>query len=221
MESSLHQQLKEHYADTGKTEVRLGDYRIDAIRDGELIEIQCASLSAIRKKCRVLLEKHKLRVVKPVVSRTRIAKCKRRGGKVSSRRLSPKRGSILEIFEEMMYLNGIFPHPNLLIEIPLVTIEERRVPRKKKTRWWQKDFQIEDVILESIDGIVELRDAEDLLTILQLPANLDRFDTAVLADTIDRPRWFAQQVAYVLKKTGAIHQIDRRKTGIIYQRSAA
>ena len=49
MESSLHQQLKEHYADTGKTEVRLGDYRIDAIRDGELIEIQCASLSAIRK----------------------------------------------------------------------------------------------------------------------------------------------------------------------------
>ena len=141
MESSLHQQLKEHYADTGKTEVRLGDYRIDAIRDGELIEIHVL-LAAIRKKCRVLLEKHKLRVVKPVVCRTRIANVKGVVWKVSSRRLSPKRGSILEIFEEMMYLNGIFPHPNLVMEIPLVTIEERRVPRKGKILTGKRTFKL-------------------------------------------------------------------------------
>ena len=53
METTLHQQLKRRYAqDDDSTEVVLGKYRIDAIRDDELIEVQCASLSAIRDKCR-------------------------------------------------------------------------------------------------------------------------------------------------------------------------
>ena len=57
METTLHQQLKRCYAqDDDSTEVVLGQYRIDAIRDDELIEVQCASLSAIRDKCRNLLK---------------------------------------------------------------------------------------------------------------------------------------------------------------------
>ncbi|MGB1817327.1 MAG: hypothetical protein ACPHJ3_18335, partial [Rubripirellula sp.] len=87
METTLHQQLKRRYAqDDDSTEVVLGKYRIDAIRDDELIEVQCASLSAIRDKCRNLLKRHQLRVVKPVVMRTRIAKAKKPGGPVTSRR---------------------------------------------------------------------------------------------------------------------------------------
>ena len=49
METTLHRQLKQSYASSdGETEVTLGSFRIDAIRDDELIEIQCASLSALR-----------------------------------------------------------------------------------------------------------------------------------------------------------------------------
>lgn len=220
MESSLHQQLKQHYAGDGATEVTLGDYRIDAIRDDELIEVQCASLSAIRKKCGKLLKQHRLRVVKPVVIRTRIVKCKRVGGPVTSRRLSPKRGSVLDLFEEMIYFNGIFPHPNLVLEIPLLHVEQLRVPRKKKSRWWHKDYRVADVSLESIEGSVELREARDLLQLLELPHQLQQFDTAAIANAIDRPRWFAQQAAYVLRNTGAIEQIERKRNGIIYQRAA-
>ena len=41
METTLHQQLKRCYAqDEDSTEVVLGRYRIDAIRDGELISYQ-------------------------------------------------------------------------------------------------------------------------------------------------------------------------------------
>ncbi len=220
MESSLHQQLKQHYAGDGATEVTLGDFRIDAIRSDELIEVQCASLSAIRKKCDKLLKRHRLRVVKPVVIRTRIVKCKRVGGAITSRRLSPKRGSVLDLFEEMIYFNGIFPHPNLVLEVPLLNVEQIRVPRKKKSRWWHKDYRVADVSLESIERSIELREARDLLRLLDLPQRLDRFDTAEIAKAIDRPRWFAQQAAYVLRKTGAIEQVERKRNGVIYRRAA-
>ena len=220
MESTLHQQLKEHYATCGQTEVALGDYRIDAIRDHQLIEVQCASLSAIRKKCKVLLEHHSLCVVKPITFRTRIARAKKAGGPVISKRLSPKRGSLLELFEEMIYFIGIFPHPNLTLEVPLVNVVQKRIPRKKNSRWWQKDYRVEDVTLESFETSIQLQTADDLLKTVQLPDNLDCFDTSKLAQILDRPRCFAQQVAYVLRKTGAIQQVTRKREGIIYRRAA-
>ena len=57
METSLHRQLKEAYADhEARIEVRVGNYRIDVVRDHELIEIQHGSLAAIRDKVRKLLK---------------------------------------------------------------------------------------------------------------------------------------------------------------------
>ena len=75
METSLHRQLKQIYADDGvdaEIEKPLGNYRIDVVRDGELIEIQHGSLAAIRSKIAALLKKHRVRVVKPIVSRKRL-----------------------------------------------------------------------------------------------------------------------------------------------------
>ena len=221
METTLHQQLKRCYAaDDSCMEVVMGKYRIDAIRDDELIEVQCASLSAIRNKCQNLLKRHQLRVVKPVVMRTRIAKAKKAGGPVTSRRLSPKRGSLLDVFDDLIYFTRVFPHPNLTIEIPLVHVEQRRVPAKKRRRRWKKDYTVEDVALESIEGSVELREPADLLALIKLPADSESFNTADLATAIDRPRWAAQQIAYVLRKTGAIGSTGRNRSGIIYQRAA-
>ncbi len=222
METTLHQQLKRCYAENeASTEVVLGKYRIDAVRDDELIEVQCASLSAIRDKCQNLLKRHQLRVVKPVALRTRIAKSKKRGGPVCSRRLSPKRGCILDIFEDLIYFTRVFPHRNLVIEVPMIHIEQLRVPaRKRSRRRWRKDYDVQDVRLESIDHTVELREPADLLGLIGLPAESESFNTADIAQAIDRPRWTAQQIAYVLRKTGAIDAAGRNRSGIIYERAA-
>ena len=221
METTLHQQLKHRYADdSSQIEVVMGRYRIDAIRDGELIEIQCASLSAIRDKCQDLLRRHQLRVVKPIVMRTRIAKVKKSGGPITSRRMSPKRGSVLDLFEELIYFTRGFPHPNLTIEAPLVHVEQLRAPAKKRRRRWQKEYSIEDVTLESVQGSIELRVPADLLNLLSLPAEIESFNTADLAKSIKRPRSEAQQIAYVLRNTGAIDSSGRNRSGIVYRRAA-
>jgi hypothetical protein len=221
METTLHQQLKHRYAGDGaSTEVVLGRYRIDAIRDGELIEIQCASLAAIRDKCRDLLQRHPLRVVKPLVVQTRITKLGKQGGPVTSRRLSPKRGSPLELFEELIYFTRIFPHRNLTVEIPLVQVEQLRVPAKKRRRRWARDYQVADVKLESIQGVIELRTAGDLFALINQPALEESFNTADLARAIACPRWTAQQIAYVMKKMGAIDPTGRTRSGITYRRAS-
>jgi hypothetical protein len=64
METSLHRQLKAHYAPDGaQLEQRIGRYRIDVIDGDELIEIQLGSLSAIRDKIAVLVKEHQVRIV--------------------------------------------------------------------------------------------------------------------------------------------------------------
>lgn len=222
METTLHQQLKHSYApDDSQTEVTLGAYRIDAVRDDELIEIQCASLSAIRDKCQTLLKRHRLRVVKPVVMRTRIVKIKRAGGKVTSRRMSPKRGNVLDVFEELIYFTRVFPHGNLTIEIPLVHVEQVRSPKRgRRRRSWHKDYRVEDTRLESIESTIEIRVPEDLLDLIGLPKESAPFNTADLAAWTDLPRWKTQQIAYVLRKTGAVEVATRNRNGIVYRRAA-
>ena len=222
METSLHQQLKQCYAqEDGNTEVVMGNYRIDAIRDDELIEVQCASLSAIRDKCQNLLKRHQLRVVKPIVLRTRIAKAKTAESAITSRRMSPKRGSILDLFDELIYFTRVFPHKNLTLEVPLIHVEQLRIPdKRKRRRRWHKEHKVVDVKLESIESTQEFREAADLLKLIDLPDSVDDFNTVDLAEAIDRPRWNAQHIAYVLRKTGAIEQTSRKRTGIIYRRAA-
>ncbi|TWU44958.1 hypothetical protein Q31b_01290 [Novipirellula aureliae] len=219
METSLHQQLKHRYAaESGDTEVVLGPYRIDAVRGDELIEIQCAGLSAIRDKCRDLLKRHKLRVVKPVIERTRIAKAKKRGGKVQSSRMSPKRGSVVDVFEDLIYFTKVFPHRNLVIEVPLMHVIETRIPRgKSRRRRWQKDYRVDDVELESMGESYHFSTAADLLAIVNVPAGTTEFNTSDLAKWIDRPRWVAQKIAYVLRHTGAITTNRRQRSGIVYR----
>ena len=198
----------------------MGRYRIDAIRDDELIEIQCASLSAIRDKSNQLLKRHKLRVVKPVVARTRITKIKKPGAEPTSRRMSPKRGDILDLFDELIYFTRVFPHPNLVLEVPMIHVEQIRMPTRRRRRRWGKDYTVHDVQLEKVEHRYEFRAATDLLPLLRLPEQ-DEFNTADLAKAIDRPRWFAQKIAYVLRNVGAIESSGRNRNGIRYAGKAA
>lgn len=219
METSLHKALKAHYA--GKqaaTEVRLGRYIIDAVVRGQLIEVQCASLSAIRDKIRELCLSHKVRVVKPIVARKRVTRFDAKGGKVVSSRYSPKRGDLFSVFEELVHFTSVFPHENLTLEIPLIEIEEIRYPghgRRRRRR--QNDFVVEDQRLTEIVSSHRFRKASDLLKLL--PKGLPQeFHTGDLADCLERPRWVAQKMVYTLRKTGGLGIAGKAGNAVLYRR---
>lgn len=218
METSLHRQLKSYYARSDEeTEVRLGRFRIDVVRDNELIEIQHGSLAAIRKKTQKLLEQHRVRVVKPIVLRKRLVKRAAQGRRVVDRRMSPKRGNLLELFHELVHFIRVFPHPNLTLEVPLVAIEEWRYPGHGRRRWRRaRDHQIEDQKLLEIASIHQFSTPEDLATML--PAGLPTpFQTQQLAIALQISPWFARQIAYSLRETGAIRHVGKLGNWLLYE----
>jgi len=218
METSLHRQLKLHYAgDQGEVEAQLGPYRIDAVRDGLLIEIQHGGLAAIRDKIRALLKKHNVLVVKPIVARKLLVKRKSQGGKIVSSRKSPKRGTPLDLFHELVHFTRVFPHKRLTIETPLVEIEEHRYPGHGRRRRWRKnDFVVEDQHLVDVLDTSTYRTTNDLLKLL--PANLPKpFDTGELAAGLGVDRWVAQRIAYCLRQTGAVEQVGKRGNALLYK----
>ena len=216
MENTLHRQLKELYvAEADDREVAVDGFRIDAIVDDTLVEIQCSPLLAIRDKVRQLLESHVVLVVKPLAARKYLITRQRKRGKVVSRRYSPARCSSLNLFEELVHFVDVFPHPNLTLELLLVEVEEHRIKRKPR-RWRGKDHRVEDRRLRSVGERHEFRTVEDLLSLLPpgLPAE---FTTADIADRAECPRWLAQKMAYCLRRIGALETVDQRGRLRVYR----
>lgn len=220
METSLHQQLKEHYArKEDGIEVRMGEYIIDVVSGDELIEIQCASLGAIRDKIRKLTKKNSVRVVKPLAARKYLIKKKARGNQIISKRYSPQKLDWCDIFEELVHFTSAFPHPNLIFEIALIEIEEHRIAIKPKG-WRKKNYKTKDRTLKSVLETKQLRTADDLWELL--PGEPDGpFTTADLAKAANVPRWKAQKIAYCFRKTGTVEIVGKKQNSIIYLRKPA
>jgi len=219
METSLHRELKCHYAGReARTEVVLDGYRIDAVRGGRLIEIQHGSLAAIRDKIRRLVQTHRVLVVKPVVRRKILVKQPGPDAPPASRRLSPKRGSVLDVFDELVYFTRVFPHPRLALEVVLVDVEEWRYPgHGRRRRWRRSDHVVADQKLLEVGTTVRLRRATDLLKLL--PARLPQvFHTGVLSDRCGVERWVAQRIAYCLREMRAVEQIGKQGNTLLYRR---
>lgn len=219
METSLHRQLKALYAGDGaQQEWRLGEYRIDVVRGEELVEIQHGSLAAIRRKVLALLERrHRVLVVKPLVIRKTLISYDAKGGVETSRRLSPKRGSILSLFDELIYFVNVFPHRRLTIEAPLVEVEEHRFPgHGRRRRWRRKDFQIADQRLVGLCGLETFRTPADLLRLL--PGELPMpFHTGHLASALQTQRWVAQRMTYCMRHMKALRETGKVGNARMYR----
>lgn len=220
METSLHKALKLHYAPNEEaTEVTVDGFRIDAISESkELIEIQHASLGALRDKTRKLLDgtRRKVRIVKPIIARKRLTTLDKKDGEVIRSRLSPKRGDLLDVFEDLVHFSTVFPRRRLTLEIVAIEAEEIRLDKNTK-RWRKKRYKCVDQKLVAVHDSIELKTIKDLLGMLPIEHLPTPFDTAELAAAMQRPRWFAQKVAYCLRQTGAAKLDGKRGNSQLYR----
>lgn len=214
METTLHRQLKQiHCAAGGPVEVRDGPYRADAIGpDGAWVEVQSGALGPLRDKLRALLPERAVRIIKPVVLEKRITWQARRDGPVRSSRRSPRRGTFADFFEDFMGLARLYPHPNLSIDVLGASIEEVRVPRRRRP-----GYAVVDRRLVAVRDTVRLICAGDLWRLL--PDDVpDPFSTHDLAGVLGSRRCVAQRVAYGLRLAGAAVPCGKRGNAVLYQR---
>jgi hypothetical protein len=214
LETTLHRQLKERFGPDsgGRSEVVVGKFRIDAVDvDGTLIEVQSAPLGALRSKLSRLLVDHKVRVVKPVITARRVVRRARLDGPDLSARLSPKRGALLDVFDDLVGLARVFPHPNLQLEVLGVEIDEIRVLRRRPP-----GFTVGDRGLRQVGATVSLCEPDDLWRLLPDGLAAIPFTTRELAERLERPLTFAQRVAYCFRMAGAVEQIGTRQRHRVY-----
>jgi hypothetical protein len=164
-----------------------------------------------------LLKKHDVLLVKPIIAHKYLVKRRRAGGRIVSRRRSPKQRTLLDVFEELVHFTRVFPHRRLTMEVPLVEIEEWRYPGHGRRRWRRdNDHQVEDQRLIQILSVHQFHTATDLCRML--PSPLPRpFHTGQLAEALGIERWIAQRIAYCLRETGAIQSVGKLRGAWLYE----
>lgn len=216
-ESHLHAALKEWYAEPGdRFEIPVGKFVIDIVRGDSLIEIQTGGFSALRRKLDVLLDDYPIHIVHPVAGRKWIVRGPH-DGKPSSRRKSPKQGSVYSIFAELVSFPWLLDHPNFSVEV-LVTDQEELRRFDGNTSWRRKGWSVVERRLLDVTERAVFLSAQDLSSLL--PADLpEPFTTADLASYAQQPRRLGQQLAYCLRETGVLEIAGKTGNTLQYRRA--
>lgn len=120
-EKPLHAALKEWYAQPGdRLEVSVDGFVVDIVRGDLLIEIQTANFFSIKRKLTELTAHHPVRLVYPIAREKWIVKLTKDGNSQLSRRKSPKRGALEQIFGELVSFPQILSSPNFSLDVLLI-----------------------------------------------------------------------------------------------------
>jgi hypothetical protein len=207
-ERSLHAALKEYLHRPGDTlEARLGRYVIDIVRGDLLIEIQTRHLYALRPKLRRLLDEgHRIHLVHPLPAERWIVR-EDAAGRLTSRRKSPKRAAVHDIFSELVRIPDLVAHPNLTLEALL--IREEQVWRDDGQGSWRRDrWSLADRRLVGVARSVVLNDPADYLALL--PPLPSPFTNADLAQAKGWNRYLAGKATYALRAMGLVALAEKR-----------
>jgi hypothetical protein len=216
-EKPLHAALKDWYARPGdRFEVPVDGFVADIVRGEQLIEIQTASFSAMKRKLRRLLPHHAVRLVYPIAHEKWIVKLPTGEKSRASRRKSPKRGSVEDLFSELVSFPHLLNDANFSLHVLLIQEEELRKHDQGRA-WRRRGWVTEERRLLDVVGDQVFDSPADLAALL--PADLpDPFTTADLARVLSKPRRLAQRMAYCLREMGAINPVGKKGRAILYKK---
>jgi hypothetical protein len=215
-EKPLHAALKAWYAmPDDQVEVPIDGFVIDILRDELLIEIQTGGFAKIKRKLFDLVERHPLRLVYPIPREKWLVKLDLDQERVTSRRKSPKRGSEVDLFVELVSFPKLVARSNFALEI-LLTQEEEIWRYDGRRGWRRRGWVVHERRLLQVVDRHQYQTPSDFMGLL--PGGLPQpFTTADLATALSRPRRVAQKMAYCLRKMGALHQVGQKGRAKLYQ----
>lgn len=193
------------------SEQKVGKYVVDVLKGDHIYEIQTANFGALKSKLEVLLETHAVTLVHPIAVNKILVKRTETG---EQRRRSPKVGSVLDVFDELVYLPKILNQRNFSLELAYVTIEELRHFDAKKA-WRRRHWVVSERRLVGVDRTVRYASYADLFAEIsaQLP---QQFTTATVARALGTTRSKAQKVAYCFREGGLLNVIGKEGNALVY-----
>ena len=215
-ESSLHRSLKFQYSAAGTTETQIGDYVCDGLSDrGEIIEVQLGNFSPLREKVKSLLKKNKVRIIYPVIIQKQI-ELYDTNGKLISKRKSPRKGTIWDVFKALVFAPEFPLLKKLTIELALVDVLERRV-NDGKGSWRRKGVSVQDRFLERRRESIVLKSLKDYNQFLPFTKK-ECFTIKDLAKKASIKPDIARKAVSVLCKIGLVEQAGKQGRAYVYRR---
>jgi hypothetical protein len=207
-EGPLHAAVKSLLATPGdRLEVPVGRFVIDLVRaDGELVEVQTGSFGALGPKLDALLDAHRVRIVHPIAAERRIIRIDEHG-QISSARRSPKRATVVEMFDKLVAFPSLLSHPNLTIEVLLLREDHIRGTQPVTTRRRTRDPGQRRLV--EVLGRVAFGTPADVLAVLP-PLPSEPFTTRELAVLLGCPLLLAQRTAYCLRAVRLLEPAGKR-----------
>ena len=214
-EYSLHSALKNWYALPGdRFEVKIDNFIVDIVRAPLLIEIQTKNFSAIKKKLTKLLETHEVRLVYPIPQQKWIVHVTESGA-IARRRKSPKKGRLVDLFDELVRTPTLIKADNFSLEVLMIEEEEVRC-NDGKGSWRRRGASIKDRRLLKVDGQTLFKNGEEFLRFL--PKDLSNpFTNRELAKLNGISIHLARKITYCLRKMGAITTVGKRGRELIFK----
>ena len=216
-ESSLHSAIKEWYSlPRDKFEVKISQYVADIVRGDLIVEIQTMNFSAIRNKLENLVQKHKVRLVYPIAERKSIVHIDK-SGEVVSRRKSPSKGKLTDLFRELVRVPELIKEVNFSLEVLLIDEEEIRID-DGRGNWRRRGVSIKDRTLIGVNTRILFENSIDFLKLL--PEELhETFTNKELASSKKISVRTAQQITYCFRRSGMIRVIEKRGKELVFQKT--
>jgi len=214
-EKNLHMALKQWYSRPGDLlEVNMEGHIIDILRGDQIIEIQTSNFSAIKPKLKFFLNRHSVRLVYPISEKKWIVHTDSTNKTLPSRRKSPRKGRVEDIFLELVYIPLLMKKPNFSLEVLLINSEEILVNDGlgswRRNRWSIHERKLLDVIEQIV-----FSNPTDFLSFL--PATLpEEFTTRDLARELKLRQRIAQKMTYCLRLLDVIKIVGKRNRATLY-----
>lgn len=214
-ESSLHAAMKNVYALPGDRieEPVLGCY-VDILRPGEIVEIQTGNFDSLHRKLATLLPSNRVRVVLPVALERHIIRIAK-DGSIISRRRSPKKGRVEDLFNELIRIPAFLNHPNLIIEIAWVNDEIHWVDDGKGS-WRRKHWSIKDRVLVKFLSAQSFSAQEEYAKLIPSALN-EKFTSRQFARASQLPIRQAARMLYCFRAMGLVEVIGRQGNAYVYR----
>lgn len=213
-ESTMHHQLKQHFATDGALlEHQLDGFVIDLYQHHQIYEIQTANFSAIKKKLTTLLDHHPINLIHPIITTKHIRKVTPQG-ELLSKRKSPRHGTLYDLFKQTVYIPHLLLHPNLTLIGQEVHLQETWCDDGQGS-WRRKKFSIQNKQITQFHHTHTLHTPQDYRNLIPFSPS-QTFTNKQLSQALKLDRRIIQKFTYTLRIAQILEIVGKEGRALLF-----